>query len=141
MRMRENPRQLTVNVDVNVTATGTATAMADYLAQNYVCLMIPGGKKKISDPHDISLPPGSEIKSNLAPQNSLQIPSTNQSRMPDTSLIGLTYIYPFPTPTNANNAISHHRLGVSTSHDITIKSINCAEGNRYNVHMQAVEPG
>lgn len=46
MRMRENPRQLSVNVDVNVTATGTATEMADYLEQNYVCLMIPGGKKK-----------------------------------------------------------------------------------------------
>jgi hypothetical protein len=45
MRMRENPRQLTVNVDANVTATGTATAMADTLAQNYVCLMIPGEKK------------------------------------------------------------------------------------------------
>lgn len=83
MRMRENPRQLTVNVDVDVTATGTATEMADYLAQNYVCLMIPGeeGKKK-NDPHDISLPEvRNQIKSR-APKNSLQIPNTNQNRIP-----------------------------------------------------------
>ena len=46
MRMRENPRQLTVNVDVDVTATGTATEMADYPAQNYCLPDDPWREKK-----------------------------------------------------------------------------------------------
>jgi hypothetical protein len=82
MRMRENPRQLTVNVDANVTATGTATAMADNLAQNYVCLMIPGEKKKKQVILMTFLSPRSQKSSQISPPKILlQIPSTNQTRI------------------------------------------------------------